>query len=484
MDFKLALAGIHPDWVPIFRDAAPPLAEALSAVSKSHAEGKRIVPPLPLIFEAFRYVGPRQVVTVVVAQDPYHTVVEPSGEAQAQGLCFSCHPAVTKAQPSLNNIRDAVVADVSAQMRARGRSAGLGQEPVAPTAMTDEKLAELAKDLEEAGARSHLHDLRFWASQGVLLLNRALTTIAGKAKEHHSAWKPFTLAILQSLAKLRAATVATRPLTFMLWGDEARGLSMFLRTALGGKHVLEWSHPSPMADNKRPLEKKMRNCQHFWKTTTLLEAASIRSPVWLELPTLAACDGGCTGNGSKDARAGYGLTILTGPLRGLKVYGPVRPHLYRWVDENEPLQGFHADETTSQPPTNNRGEYLAACYLMLSLARAGLTQPVEIVSDSQLFIRTMTEWLPNWRQKSIAHTKKNYDLVVLAEKLLQKLQSRAAVTLTHRKSHEAEPERYPMTVHSRREWSLWKANDVADGLATLGIGATEFTINEPFWIPH
>ena len=169
------LGGIHPGWARLLTNTPGLLAaafDALVVVEASIARGDQVVPPPHLILEALRYFDPRDTKVVIIAQDPYHTVQDGVG-AQAQGLCFSCNPAVAQTQPSLNVIRGAVSADTG-------------------------------------GAAVHrLHDLRFWAAQGVLMLNRALTTLRGLAKAHQRAWMPFTKLLIEALCDhVRPTTVS------------------------------------------------------------------------------------------------------------------------------------------------------------------------------------------------------------------------------------------------------------------------------------
>lgn len=476
------LEGVHPGWKGLIR-GDPTIKTALRTVVQellaAQQLGHTIVPDVGHIFEAFRYFGPDDVSVVIVAQDPYYTVVTlPDGSTamQAQGLCFSCNPAVGKAQPSLRNICDAVVAD-------------LGCAPDQDkTTQTSETVAAMRATLAQKGAEVNLHDLRFWASQGVLLLNRALTTVAGRAKAHTRPWSPFTARLTALLCAHRARSKS--PVVFMLWGGDAKNLETSIRqgAAEGGApydfhRLLKWSHPSPMADNGRSLANNFMNCGHFRQTNALLKAAALRPIVWLELPTLAACDGSCLDNGGAHPRAGYGAVIAAGPLRGFTLSGAVEPFEYAWADPSDPLHGIrpvnHGDvgELKPVPPSNNRGEYLAACYLLLVICRAGLTKRVEIVSDSNLFIQTMEEWLPKRRRKGTAGQLKNFDLVEIAERLLAIARSRAEVRLTHVRSHQPPPPQ------GTREYALWKVNGVADELAGGGVGQPARTIARPFWFP-
>jgi uracil-DNA glycosylase len=457
------LTGIHPGWHALIEenpDVKAGFRAGLSAVLASRAQGQLVVPSVQHIFEAFRFVDPLDVRAVIVGQDPYHTVLQVRSadgssavHAQAQGLCFSCNPAVQATQPSLVRIHGAV-----------------------------------AKT--HAGHAPPLHSLRFWASQGVLLLNRSLTTVQGKAGAHLDGWKDFTGALVKHLCLLRAKE--DTPLVFMLWGGKAKTLSSIVR-ASSGDHpetfhpVFEWGHPSPLGDNKQPPEKKFVNCDHFRQLNDRLHAQG-RGPIdWVETSTIVACDGACKRNGKPGAAAGYGVGFMAGPLAGVKFYGPVAPSEYHWADPAEPLHGFVPGGVTVAP-TNNRGEYLAACYLLLAIARAGLTAPVEIVCDSNLFIQTMTDWLPKWKRNGIASRKKNYDLICIAERLLAIARQTMTVSMVHIRSHQAEPE-YPAAdapLEDRMHYVRWRANWVADVMAGNGVDAAGLTIISPkaFWLPE
>jgi len=479
--FDKLFAGCHPGWRTILEQRAvkAALGAALRAVLDDMRAGHDPVPSAPHVFEALRYVGPDTAAVVVVGQDPYHTARQDAEgrKEQAQGLCFSCSPDFA----SLRNIAEAVACDVGYAP---------GSRPAEPAA------ADAARLCEARGMKASLHDLRFWAAQGVLLLNRALTTRAGVAGAHTAAWAPFTDALIEALCEHRRS--ASLPTVFLLWGGAAKELAP--RCIVAGATALCWSHPSPLSDNAKPAASKFRMCGHFRTANSAL--AGTRPVSWLETPTIAACDGGCRGNGGDGARAGFGVTFHGGPLHGLEMHGAAAAAEYDWVDAANPLHGFRATGRAAAP-TNNRGEYLAGCYLLLAACRAGLTMPVEVVSDSNLFVKTMTEWLPARRAKGTAGQLKNFDLVQIAERLLDILRGGARVVFTHQRSHLPQPpppapEAPPaLQREQRRSRLLWGVNARADELATAGTDAADaaahdagarargtFSITTPFWLPH
>jgi len=171
----------------------PQLADFLSAELES---GKTIYPPRANWFAALQSLNPDDVRVVILGQDPYH------GAGEAHGLSFSV-PHGIKIPPSLANI-----------------------------------YKELARDL---GLNPPQHGcLQDWATQGVLLLNSALTVEADKAGSHaKKGWEALTDALIHELAQRHQGLV------FMLWGAHAQKKAAKIDRT---RHlVLESVHPSPLS---------------------------------------------------------------------------------------------------------------------------------------------------------------------------------------------------------------------------------------------
>jgi uracil-DNA glycosylase len=84
-------------------------------------------------------------------------------------------------------------------------------------------------------------DLTPWTQQGVLLLNRALTTAPRKPGAHRGqGWEEVTEQAIRALA------ARGTPLVSILWGRDARNL----RPLLGNLPSVESSHPSPMSADR------------------------------------------------------------------------------------------------------------------------------------------------------------------------------------------------------------------------------------------
>jgi uracil-DNA glycosylase len=183
-------------WCKLLKDelGRPYLTELLAFVD---ANGAGIFPPKADVFRALELTPPDIAKAVIVGQDPYH------GPGQAHGLCFSVRP---------------------------------GFKPLPPSLVT------IMRELESDGYRaSDDGNLGPWASQGVLLLNTALTVPAGKPGTHSARWRRFTDAVIQ-IAAQDPDTV------FLLWGAHAQGKKPIITAMRGSEaNILESSHPAPPA---------------------------------------------------------------------------------------------------------------------------------------------------------------------------------------------------------------------------------------------
>ncbi len=174
--------------LPFFRQCWPGIAERLAQDSRT------ILPPEDQRFAALALTAPDDVRVVILGQDPYPT------KGHAHGLAFSVEPGVRPLPRSLTNI-----------------------------------FKEMHRDIGSIPASG---DLRFWACQGVLLLNSCLTVPEGSAGAHAKiGW--------HRLAEEVLAEVSARPTAFLLWGAHAQGLARAIRP---GDHLLiETAHPSPLS---------------------------------------------------------------------------------------------------------------------------------------------------------------------------------------------------------------------------------------------
>jgi uracil-DNA glycosylase len=191
---NIATEAIPNDW----QRAVPELGAVAATITQHLADEDDVRPTRGLWFAALRCTSPQQVSVVILGQDPYHG--EDHGIQQAHGLAFSV-PGGVRPPPSLKNI-----------------------------------LSELQNDIGSNAAASG--NLSHWCSQGVLLLNAALTTRGGKAGAHKKLWAPFTTLLLSYLGSQH------RPLVFILWGADAQKY----KALIAPQHVVITSaHPSPLS---------------------------------------------------------------------------------------------------------------------------------------------------------------------------------------------------------------------------------------------
>ena len=155
---------------------------------------ERIVPAPEHVFRALQ-VPPEDVRVLLVGQDPY-----PNPD-HAMGWSFSVPRGVTPLPPSAKNIR---------------------------TELRDDLVVDTGEHFE----------LGHWVNQGVLLLNRHLTTAAGSPGAHHAlGWEKVTNRIVQVLVERNPHFVA------IIWGRQAAGLLPLL----GSTPRIESAHPSPLS---------------------------------------------------------------------------------------------------------------------------------------------------------------------------------------------------------------------------------------------
>ena len=79
-------------------------------------------------------------------------------------------------------------------------------------------------------------DLEKWETQGVLLLNSALSCEVGRTGSHTLLWRPFITSFLTNLSKCSAGIV------YVLMGSNAQSLEPYISP--GNNHIIRIRHPS------------------------------------------------------------------------------------------------------------------------------------------------------------------------------------------------------------------------------------------------
>ena len=178
---------LHPDW----QEALSELRGQIDLID-SKLQNSDVAPEYESVMRALS-VSIESISVVIIGQDPYPT------PGHADGLAFSVSSSVTALPASLRNIFKELESDVGIPVSVNG-------------------------------------DLSRWARQGVLLLNRILTTESGYSLKHELlGWQEITNEI--------ARTLGQRPVVAILWGKNAQELSHFFDPGLTITSV----HPSPLS---------------------------------------------------------------------------------------------------------------------------------------------------------------------------------------------------------------------------------------------
>lgn len=213
--FDLSRLGAWRD-LPFFARDLPGIEAALAQ------EERPVLPPAAATFAALERVPPEKVRVVILGQDPYPT------PGHAHGFAFSAAPEVRPLPRSLANIYKEMQADL--------------------------------------GACPADADLRFWADQGVLLLNTVLTVPAGRPQGHaRLGWQALTAEVL--------AHLAVAPRAYLLWGATAQTAGAGV--AADGNLKIKTAHPSPLS-----ARRGFFGSRPFSRTNAWLQARGLGAIRW------------------------------------------------------------------------------------------------------------------------------------------------------------------------------------------------------------
>ncbi|MGP9022220.1 uracil-DNA glycosylase [Streptomyces sp. BR1] len=188
---------VEPGWADALEPVAGRIASMGDFLRQEIAQGNTYLPAGQHVLRAFQQPF-HEVRVLIVGQDPYPT------PGHAVGLSFSVAPEVRPLPGSLENIFREMHTDLGLPRPSNG-------------------------------------DLTPWTQQGVLLLNRALTTAPRKPAAHRGkGWEEVTE------QAIRALVARGTPLVSVLWGRDARNL----RPLLGELPAIESAHPSPMSADR------------------------------------------------------------------------------------------------------------------------------------------------------------------------------------------------------------------------------------------
>lgn len=206
---------LHPDW----QEALSELRGQIDLID-SKLQTADLAPKYENVMRALS-VSIESISVVIIGQDPYPT------PGHAHGLAFSVSSDINPLPASLRNIFMELESDVGIPMSANG-------------------------------------DLSRWAEQGVLLLNRILTTKSGYSLKHELlGWQEITNEI--------ARTLGQRSVVAILWGKNAQELSHLFDPGL----TITSAHPSPLSAYRGFFGSKP-----FSQTNQILESIGLPAIRW------------------------------------------------------------------------------------------------------------------------------------------------------------------------------------------------------------
>jgi uracil-DNA glycosylase len=347
-----------------------------------------ITPNINNWFEFAKYIdSPNKIKIVILGQDPYPT------KGNAHGLAFSCI-GTNKIPASLKNIYKCLL--------------NYG----------------LINKMPKTG------NLELWAKQGVLLLNKALTTEIGITGAHIKIWNKYINKLIKRISK------NYKPI-FILWGRLSQMAKEFIYDDCD---ILEWKHPSPLAGNT------FENCDNFIIANQLLEKNNLEAINWnvenidnnlvekafsMDINTqIAFTDGSCNPNKScPEAIAGYAVQFVLGTLKNTLIIGN--------IDNSE----IYATSVRSE----GEAIYQTMLYIKENIQSC---KTLIIVSDSDFWINMINSYIPNWAKTKTIDEHKNPDLVKKIWIVYTELTIKKKITINFRH----------IVSHNRNGWAKFDIN--------------------------
>lgn len=185
------------DWAALLEsEFQQPYFQLLQEFLAHEYQTHTIFPDQQDIWRALHLTSYANTKVVILGQDPYH------GRGQAHGLSFSVNPGIST-PPSLHN-------------------------------MFKELQTDLGCSIPDHGY------LKYWADQGVLLLNTVLTVRENTPNSHKGkGWEHFTDKVIRTLSERE------QPVIFVLWGSHAQAKQPLIEPT---KHfIIKSVHPSPLS---------------------------------------------------------------------------------------------------------------------------------------------------------------------------------------------------------------------------------------------
>jgi uracil-DNA glycosylase len=384
------LHSISPDWINIiYTGEAKTLLDNIYGKLKDE---ENITPCESDWFNWCRITPLNDIKAVVLGQDVYPT------QGYAHGLSFSCMGAIPK---SLRNIYKCLIhCNSISQMPDHG-------------------------------------NLTSWGEQGVLMLNIGLTTIIKKAGTHLKIWETYTRLVIDRICEYHYEQ--GHQLVFMLWGNYAKKFKQNIDTDF--HVVLEWLHPSPLAQNTKNKKTKFINCNHFTYLNEFLESDGDDPINWNSINPIplvekighmytnaesilgigpqhhiAFTDGSAhPNNKSIKSRAGWASCFVSGPCKDMLLYGNLN------IDKHF--------------ASNIRAEGYAIIRVMeIIMSCTEAWNKVTIVTDCMFWVDMVEKYMKNWKSE-IFDEKANPDLTKRLWLIYNEVSKKGDVIFIHVRSH-------------------------------------------------
>jgi uracil-DNA glycosylase len=379
---QTVLINVSPKWMSIvYQGETKTMLDAI--VNTIDADDTINILPARQDWFAWCRMTPLDAVKIIIyGQDPYHKA------GWAHGMAFSC---LKNAPSTLRNIYKALV--VKKHMRV----------------MTTHG------------------DLSAWATQGVLLLNGALTVQEGRPRSHTKIWAPYIKEVTKRLCAYYYDSISVQ-LIFMIWGRDALKFGKVIDEDF--HIIMKYTHPSTIAQRSG---QKFIKCDHFTQANCILVEDG-RDPIqWgavvpeVPINTVAEIlhpgpkhhiiftDGSCYPNNKSNAsRAGYAMVFVSGPMSGTVVCGNLS----------------NAVENTS----NIRAEGMAIIRSLDFIAASDCDwNYATIITDCQFWINMIENYMPKWTADIFAE-KSNPDMTVRMWSAYKNLASNK-IKFRHVRSH-------------------------------------------------
>lgn len=462
----------------------------------------KVCPKVNQIFNVFKYFDFDELKVIIIGQDPYYT------PNTANGLCFSSGEL-----KKLNKLKNNKINDNNNQInklkqinKISNNSNQINIEDILnnnKSLILDNKLIiddknKKVKKVKKVKLPASLRwiysaliksnfienmpnhsNLETWAKQGVLLLNRFLTTEEGKAKQH-TFWSKFTDEVIKCISKNSADKI------FLLWGKDAQKLGKFINNK---HHILEYGHPSPLA--RRYV--KFENCPNFIETNEILRKLNKKEINWGSVNKLNELnnlnnlkninnveninndelsniihiftDGSAVNNGKSYCNAAYAFVIV---YDNKIIY-----------DESDNLKNCKEIKIATSPKSELIGVIRSLEYLnelknlnndkLSNLNNDELSNlqnfKINIYCDNLYTVKTINTWGESWIKKGIINHKKNPLLVIRLLELKKIINNKFnELNVIHINSHTKEP-----INKDSYEWFKWYYNDIVDLKAKDGL---------------